>query len=94
MNRCEKIHWIIILVYEGLLCLSVATFLKDPFSSPMIASFTAMFGPTIGTIILVGVTLVHIAGRRIRPACGLCAIALLAAVALVCLVLAVPLMTV
>ncbi len=93
MNRWEKIHWIIILVYEGLLCLSLVTFLKDPGSSPKIASFATALGPTIGTIILVGVTLVHIAGRRMRPACGLCVIAFLVAVSLVCLILAVPLMT-
>lgn len=94
MNRWEKIHWIVILVYEGLLCLCVAAFVKAPASSPPIAALASAIGPTIGTIILVGVTVMHVAGRRIRPICGVCAIAVLVTVALVCLKLAVPLMTV
>jgi len=94
MNKWEKTHWIVILIYEGFVCLSVLIYVKDPPSSSGITAFTAALGPTIGTIILVGITLMHMAGKRIRPACGLWAIALLVVVSLVCLIRAVPLFTV
>lgn len=91
MNRWEKTHWIIVLVYDGLLCLSLVAFLREP--RLRIASFATALGPTIGTIVLVGVTLAHMAGKRISVASGLCVIAFLVAVSLVCLVLASPLFT-
>lgn len=92
MNRWEKTHWILVLAYNGLLCFSLVAVLKVSVHKPLhgYAFLTLTFGSTIGTIVLVGVTLVHMAGKRISVAAGLGVIALLVVVSFVCLVLAFP----
>ena len=92
MNRWEKIHWTIILAHEGLLCSSLVAVLKVSVFKPLYSTafLTLSFGSTIGTIILVGITLVHMVGKRISLAGGLGVIALLVTVSFVCLVLAFP----
>ena len=96
MTKPDKKHWIVVLVYGGLLCLSVVVFLREPNRDTggvqrLIGGFQ-LLGPTIGTFLLVGFTVVQMVGKRISPACGMGAIALLVAVSLLCLALTIPIM--
>ena len=88
VTKADKTHWTIVLAYGGLLGISLAAFLGAP--SWRIAAIALLFGPTIGTILLAGFTLVQMAGRRISLACGVGAVVFLVAVSFICLVLAAP----
>lgn len=55
MTKADKRHWIVVLVYGGLLCLSLVAFLKEP--KWEIAFAAQLVGPTFGTFAFLGVTL-------------------------------------
>ncbi len=60
MTNSDKKHWIVVLVYGALLCISLVAFLKNPHFR--IAGIAQILGPTIGTIVLAGFMMVQKAG--------------------------------
>jgi len=97
MTKADKRHWIVVLVYDGLLCLSLVAFLKNPNpypggGRPDLNALFQIFGPTLGTCLLVGFTVGRMAGKSISMACGLGAIALLIVVSFICLALSMSIM--
>ncbi|HSW02469.1 MAG TPA: hypothetical protein VLI39_20060 [Sedimentisphaerales bacterium] len=95
MTVSEKRYWIILLTYCGLLCLSLLLFVADPdwrIGTVAWNAFFQVFGPTVGTIVLLLVTLVQLARRKISVLNGVVGMILLMAVSFVCLFLIVPIM--
>ncbi len=95
MTKSDKKHWIVVLVYGVLLFISLVVFLKE--ANWRIGGLAwnlafQVFGPTIGTIVLAGFTLVQMVGKRISLACGLGAIAFLVSVSFMCLAMTIPIM--
>jgi hypothetical protein len=95
MTKSDKKHWIVVLIYGGLLCLSLVAFLREPNPNPGGFDLNGLFqilGPTIGTFVLMGFTVVQMVGKRISLACGIGAIALLVVVSFLCLAMTLPIM--
>jgi hypothetical protein len=97
MSKADKWHWIVVIVYDGLLCLSLVSFLKNPNPHPGRVgpdwnALFQIFGPTLGTFLLVGFTIWRMVGKNISMICGIGAIALLVVVSLVCLALSMRIM--
>lgn len=95
MTVSEKRYWIILLTYCGLLCLSLLLFVADPDWRIGVIAWNGlfqMFGPTVGTIVLLLVTLAQLARRKISVLNGVVGMILLMAVSFVCLFLTVPIM--
>ncbi len=94
MTPLEKSHWRLVLFYAGLLALSALAFVVYPNSmmGPNWNLLSQMSGPTIGTLLLSGFTLMRVVGGRVSTVNGLAAILLLVAVSFGCLALTVPIM--
>ena len=95
MTKSEKKHWIVVLIYGGLLCLSLVAFLKEPNWRVGGIAWNGLFlclGSTIGTFLLVGFTVLQMIGKRISLACGMGAVALLVVVSFMCMALTMPIL--
>ncbi len=92
MSSIEKKHWSVVIVYAGLLILSVFV---DPNWRVNGVAWNLTFwilGPTFGTLLLSAGTLVLVARRKVSIRNGIVAIAFLIVVSLICLFLTVPIM--
>ena len=88
MTKADKKHWMVASIYGALLCISLVVFLQNP--RRQIAFAAQLAGPTIGTFVLLGFTMVQMAGKRISLACGIGAIVFLVAISVMCLALTMP----
>jgi hypothetical protein len=90
----EKSHWRLVLFYVGLLALSALAFVAypNPMMSPNWNGLFQIFGPTIGTLLLSGFTLMRVVGGRVSIVNGVAAILLLVAISFGCLALTMPIM--
>ena len=76
------------IVYNGLLLMSLVVFLSDPGPNFGLSGTLVLFGPTFGSPVLAAVTVVQMLRKKITVANGLGAIALLTTVSFVCIALA------
>ena len=93
MTKSDKKHWIVVLIYAALLLISLVVFLKELYWRTGGTDWNGpfqVFGPTLGTFLLVGFTTVQMVGKRISLACGFGSIALLVAVSLIYLIFLAP----
>ena len=95
MTNSAKKHWMVVLAYGGLLCISLIVFLKEPNWRIGLTAWNGLFqlvGPTIGTFVLMTVIVIQMARKKISLASGICAIVFLAAVSYMCLAFTIPIM--
>jgi hypothetical protein len=95
MRASEKRHWMVVLVYTGLLCLSLLLFPANPEWRIGRIAWNAAFqllGSTIGTGILLAGKLTQMVGARVSVLHGVVTVVLLAGVSFVCLALTIPIM--
>jgi hypothetical protein len=96
MSKKDKTHWIVVIIYISLLCISLVVFMKNPNPKPTVGPYwNGLFqclGPTIGTFLLVGLSVLKMAGKKISLFCGIGTIALLVVVSFICLALTMPIM--
>ena len=93
MTKSDKNHWIIVLVYNSLLLISLMVFLREPnlrIGGRDCIGLILVVGPSIGTILLVGFFTLQMAGKRISLVCGLSSIAFLILVSLICWKVMIP----
>ena len=92
MSSMEKKYWIISVAYCVLLTVSVFANPNGPAGGVAWYGLFQMFGPTLGTILLSGGTLILMTRRKISVVNGVVAIVFLVVVSLVCLAFTIPVM--
>lgn len=95
MRDVEKGHWKLILIYGGVLCVSLLVFLARPdWRAGGVAwnSLFQVFGPTVGTVVLCGITVARMVTTKISPATGIASMGLLAVISGACLAVTLPMM--
>ena len=88
MTKSDKKHWIVVLVYTGLLLISLVVFIKEPNWKIGGIAWNAYFlslASTLGPFLLVGFTSVQMIGKWISRTCGFGSIACLIAASFICL---------
>jgi len=92
MSSMEKKHWSVVFAYSGLLVVSVFVHPLWPFRGVAWNMLFQVYGPTLGTVLLVGGTVMLMINRKISIVNGITAIVFLIVVSLGCLAFTIPVM--
>lgn len=94
MKRSDRIHLAVSAVYAMLLTMALVGFLLEP--NPMVYpnwnGLAVSLGPIAGTPVVILITLIQMARRKISLGTGLVAIVVLLAISFLCLALTWPIM--